>query len=110
MNNQKLSQLLAEHQEEIKTALIKNEDVSILILLQQKLVFANEEELISFAGFISLLNYARVSSREDHRLKNVNVAAYMSLVDTAKARITLLSLFHRSDSELDLQLFTVLSI
>jgi len=110
MKSLTLPQFLAKYSEEIKTAFTKNKDISMLIILQQKLVFASEDEIIAFAGYLVSLNYPRVSSTADCRLNTVNVVAYMSLVNTAKARIILLSQFHGSDSVLQLELLKEVSI
>ncbi|MEI6775137.1 MAG: hypothetical protein WCL18_10630 [bacterium] len=106
MKHLSLPQFLAKHDNEIKAALINNEDISMIIMLQHKLVFATEDDLVSFAGF---LNHARVSMFDKH-LKHLNVAVYMSLVDTAKARITLLSLLQGSDCSAYLTFLKEISI
>jgi len=110
MSNQKLPQFLAEHSPQIKTAFIRNKDISViqnkdisvLLLLQQKLVFANEEELVNFGGFLLSENF--------HLDDDINTTAYMAVLNTAKSRITLLSLYLSDDCEEIFQLLVSLSI
>jgi hypothetical protein len=92
---QTLSSILALCEEEIEAGLIKDHSVKILLLVQEHLARANEEEIGDFISFMVKLDYASSLSLQSGRLGDVNIPVYMALVDTAKARITLLT-YHRA--------------
>lgn len=92
-NKQTLSQLLFLSDAEIRAAFVKGNSVNLLMVMQERLVVAPEEEISEFMNFMMKLNYACSAAKQDGRLDSVNTEAYMALVATANARITLLKHF-----------------
>lgn len=90
---QTLSSVLVLCEEEIQAGFIKDNSVKILLLVQEHLALANEEEISEFISFMARLDYTSPSAKQSGRLDAVNTEVYMALVDTAKARITLLKYF-----------------
>lgn len=85
-----LLQFLALHEQEIILAFINGNDMRLLIHFQQILVSADEDDINSFISFMAKLGYTEISFQQSDKFKSINKEAYMALLNTAKARITLL--------------------
>jgi hypothetical protein len=95
-DSKSLSVYLHLHEADIKTALIKDADIKILVPLQQIIPLAEEDDLVNFIAFMMGLNYASIVAQQDGRLDRVNIVAYGALINTARARLHLLTAYRQN--------------
>ena len=95
-DSKSLSAYLHLNGADIKKAFIKDANIKILLPLQQLITLADEDDLIGFITFMMGLDYASVVGQQDGRLDNVNLVVYGALMDTARARLQLLTPYRQN--------------
>ncbi len=95
-DSKSLSAYLHLNEADIKIALVKDADIKILLPLQQLITVADEDNLVSFLSFMTGLDYTSISAQQNGLLDRVNLVAYGALINTAMARLQLLTPYRQN--------------